>query len=52
MTADWTEMNDLAGQQFDKLKTLAAKCESWAARASVLPLGGWRGQPAGKEDAK
>jgi len=52
MTADRTEMNDLAAQHPDKVKELAARWEAWAARADVLPLGGWRLRPVGKKAAK
>ncbi len=49
LRADRTEMNDLAAQQADKVKQLAAQWEAWAKRAHVLPWI-WRpayGQPAG-----
>jgi arylsulfatase len=52
MAADRTEMNNLAGRQPDKVKELAARWEAWAVQAKVLPLGGWRGQPAGKKSTK
>ncbi len=52
MAADRTEMNNLADQHPDKVKDLSARWEAWAARANVLPLGGWRGQPAGKKSTK
>ena len=52
MAADRTEMNNLAAQLPDKVKELAARWETWAARANVLPLGSWRGQPAGKKNTK
>lgn len=44
MEADRTETNDLAAQRPDKVKELAAKWDAYAARANVLPLGGWRAQ--------
>jgi arylsulfatase A-like enzyme len=44
---DRTEMHDLAAEEPEKVKALAAKWDTWAARASVLPLGAWRGQAAG-----
>lgn len=40
--ADRTEQKDLAGAQPERVKTLAAKWDEWAARSQVLPLGGWR----------
>jgi arylsulfatase len=40
--ADRTEQRDLAGEQPEKVKVLAAKWDEYAARANVLPLGGWR----------
>jgi arylsulfatase len=52
MAADRTEMKNLANERPDKVKELAAQWESWAARATVLPLGSWRGQPAGGKRAK
>ena len=52
MAADRTEMNDLAAQQPEKAKELAALWDAWAARADVLPLGGWRLRPEGKNKTK
>jgi len=52
MTADRTEMHNLADQHPDKVKDLSGRWEAWAARANVLPLGGWRGQQAGKKSTK
>jgi hypothetical protein len=52
METDRTEMNNLADQQPDKVKELAALWEAWAGRANVLPLGAWRGQSAGKKARK
>lgn len=40
--ADRTEMSDLAARHPAKVQELAAKWGAWAARANVLPLGGWR----------
>ncbi len=49
MEFDRTETYDVAGHHPDKVRELAAKWDSWAARANVLPLGGWRGKgPGGK----
>ena len=52
MAADRTEMHNLADEQPDKVKELATRWEAWAARANVLPLGAWRGQPAAKKSSK
>jgi arylsulfatase A-like enzyme len=52
--ADRTELKDLAGAQPERVKALAAKWDEYAARANVLPLGGWRGaadQKGGKKNA-
>ena len=45
MRADRTEMHDLASQHPERVEQLAAKWDTWAERAQVLPLGGWRGSP-------
>ncbi len=42
LTADRTEMNDLAAQQPAKVRELSAAWEAWAKRADVLPLGSWK----------
>jgi len=42
MERDRTEMHDLAAQQPDRVKAMAAQWDAWAARANVLPLGAWR----------
>ncbi len=42
MERDRTEMHDLAAQQPDRIKAMAAQWDAWAARANVLPLGAWR----------
>jgi len=39
---DRTEQHDLAAQQPERAKDLAAKWDAWAARAYVLPLGAWK----------
>jgi len=39
---DRTEQNDLAASEPDRVKALAARWDEYAARANVLPLGGWR----------
>jgi arylsulfatase len=46
LVQDRTEQRDLAAAQPQKVKALAAKWDAWAARANVLPLGGWRGAGA------
>lgn len=46
MQADRTEMHNLAAQHPDKVKELATKWDAWAARANVLPLGGWKAKAA------
>lgn len=42
MESDRTEMNNLAAKEPAKVKALAAKWDSWAARSDVLPLDGWK----------
>jgi arylsulfatase A-like enzyme len=44
ISLDRTELNNLAAQQTDRVKDLAGKWDAYAARANVLPLGGWRGE--------
>jgi arylsulfatase A-like enzyme len=44
MKADRTEMHNLAEKNPEKVKTLSAEWNQWAARANVLPLGGWKGK--------
>jgi arylsulfatase len=46
MEKDRTEMSDLAATEPERVKTLAAKWNAWAARANVLPLGAWKAAPA------
>ena len=43
--ADRAELHDLAAAQPERATALAAKWDEWAARANVLPLGGWKGAP-------
>jgi arylsulfatase len=50
--ADRTEQNDLATAQPDRAKALAAKWDEYAARANVLPVGGWRAPAPGGEGKK
>jgi arylsulfatase A-like enzyme len=47
MEQDRTELHDLASTETEKVKELVAKWDAWAARANVLPLGGWKGKAAG-----
>ena len=42
MTADRTETRNLARAEPGIVRTLGAMWEAYAARADVLPLGGWR----------
>lgn len=42
MEKDRTEMNNLAAAEPGRVKAMAAQWDAWAARANVLPLGGWR----------
>ncbi len=48
METDRTEMHDLAAKYPDKVKDMAANWDAWAARANVLPLGGWKGKGPGE----
>lgn len=43
ISQDRIEAHDLAAAMPEQVKELAAKWETWAARANVLPLGTWRG---------
>ena len=45
---DRSELHDLAAQQPDRVQEMAAKWEAYAARANVLPLGGWRRETKSK----
>jgi arylsulfatase A-like enzyme len=53
LVADRTEQNDLATKEPHRVKELAAKWDAYAARANVLPLGGWKAgdTPKGKKNA-
>jgi arylsulfatase len=46
--ADRTELHDLSAAEPERVKSMAAAWEAWAARADVLPLGAWRGKGAAK----
>ena len=48
MVTDRTELNDLAAQQQDRVRTMVRKWETWAHRAQVLP---WMWKPACGEPA-
>jgi arylsulfatase len=48
LTADRTEQHDLSTEQPERVKSLAAKWDDWAAQSNVLPLGGWRGESKAK----
>lgn len=48
MERDRTELHDLASSEPSKARDLAAKWDAYAARADVLPLGGWLGTAAEK----
>jgi arylsulfatase A-like enzyme len=51
MERDRTELHDLASAHPEKVKELAAKWDAYAARANVLPLGGWRARNAAASSA-
>jgi arylsulfatase len=53
VVADRTEQHDLASKEPARVKALAAKWDAYAARANVLPLGGWKATdtPKGKKKA-
>jgi len=42
IAVDRSELHDLAGEEPDRVRDLAAKWDAYAARADVLPLGAWR----------
>lgn len=42
MTADRTEMHNVAAKHPDKVRELSAAWDTWAKRADVLPLGSWK----------
>ncbi|MBN2508021.1 MAG: arylsulfatase [Verrucomicrobia bacterium] len=46
LAADRTELRNLASAHPDRVRTMAAAWDAWAARADVLPLGAWRGKTA------
>jgi arylsulfatase len=44
LSHDRAESRNLAAKMPEKVADLSAKWDAWAARANVLPLGGWRAQ--------
>lgn len=48
LRVDRTEMHDLSKEQPEKVTEMAAQWEAWAKRAQVLPIDGWKDQPAGE----
>jgi len=52
VAADRTEQHDLASKEPARVKTLGAKWDAYAARANVLPLGGWKEGGASKKVTK
>lgn len=46
---DRSERTNLASRETGRVTALAAKWDAWAARANVLPLGGWRGKRGAAE---
>jgi arylsulfatase len=49
VATDRTEQHDLAATQPDRAQALAAKWDAYAARANVLPVGGWKASGSGKK---
>jgi arylsulfatase len=48
VVADRTEQQDLAPTKPDRAQALAGKWDAYAARANVMPLGGWKAAESGK----
>jgi arylsulfatase len=48
---DRAELHDLAATEPERVRTMAADWDAWAARAQVLPLGAWK-KPATTQSAK
>lgn len=46
---DRTELKNLAAAQPGRVKALSATWDQYAARANVLPLGGWKAPERGKK---
>ena len=49
--SDRTETRNLAASEPQRVKTMSAQWDNWAARANVLSRGGWRGAEAVKDKA-
>ncbi len=49
---DRAEMHDLAAAEPERVQSMAAAWETWAARAQVLPVGTWKQQAAPKKTQK
>lgn len=45
--SDRSELTNLASKDPGRVKSMSAAWDAWAARANVLPLGGWRGTDGG-----
>jgi arylsulfatase len=52
MEEDRSETKNLAAQNPDRVKRMAAQWDAFAERANVLPLGAWRKPAVKKEDRK
>lgn len=50
MEADRTETHNLAVEMPDRVQQMQSDWDAWAARANVLPLGGWKNKPAVRVD--
>jgi arylsulfatase len=48
MEKDRTELHNLAAANPEKVKQMSAQWDEYAARANVLPLGGWKGKGVGE----
>lgn len=49
---DRAEQHDLSATEPDRMNEMIARWNTWAARASVLPLGAWKGPAKGKAGKK
>ena len=52
VVADRTEQHNLAGAEPELVRELAAKWDAYAARANVLPVGGWKAPESRKQARK
>jgi arylsulfatase A-like enzyme len=52
MEADRTETHDLSSAEPQRVRELTAAWNAWAARANVLPLGGWRERAATNKETR